>query len=68
MRRRGPRISAENEGEGYLVSVSDLMVGLLFVFILILLAFSLQLSEAERAADAERAGLIARRQNLEHEL
>jgi chemotaxis protein MotB len=68
MRRRRSGTTTESEGEGYLVSVSDLMVGLLFVFILILLAFSLQLSEAERAADSERTGLVARRQTLEHEL
>jgi chemotaxis protein MotB len=46
----GQPVDATQEGEGYLVSVSDLMVGLLFVFILVLVAFALVLRETERSA------------------
>jgi len=41
-------IEDPDEGGGYLVSVSDLMIGLLFVFLLMLMAFALQYSHAER--------------------
>jgi chemotaxis protein MotB len=64
---RSRRIGPEPEAEGYLVSVSDLMVGLLFVFILILLAFALQLREAERAAERERLELVSQRELVEEE-
>lgn len=47
---REQHAGAEQEGEGYLVSVSDLMVGLLFVFILVLVAFALVLRETETSA------------------
>ena len=47
---REQHAGAEQEGEGYLVSVSDLMVGLLFVFILVLVAFALVLRETETNA------------------
>jgi chemotaxis protein MotB len=49
----------EGEGEGYLVSVSDLMVGLLFVFIMILVAFALLLREADRVSVSTDATLPA---------
>ena len=39
----------EEDGGGYLVSVSDLMIGLLFVFLLMLMAFALQYRNAEHA-------------------
>lgn len=38
------------DGESYLASVSDLMVGILFVFLIILMAFALSLRTAEKAA------------------
>jgi chemotaxis protein MotB len=44
-----PRLSADQEGN-YLVSVSDLMVGMLFVFIIILMAFALNFRVAENDA------------------
>jgi flagellar motor protein MotB len=37
----------EEEGEGYFASVSDLMVGILFVFLLMLTVFALNFREAE---------------------
>jgi chemotaxis protein MotB len=42
------QVEDPEEGGGYLVSVSDLMIGLLFVFLLMLMAFALQYSSAER--------------------
>jgi chemotaxis protein MotB len=47
---RGEISNQDPEGEGYLVSVSDLMVGLLFVFIMILVAFALLLRETNRVS------------------
>ncbi|MES1928845.1 flagellar motor protein [Salinisphaera dokdonensis CL-ES53] len=38
----------EDEGAGYLVSVSDIMAGLLFVFIITLMAFVIQFNEAKQ--------------------
>ena len=53
---------AEGDGEGYFASVSDLMVGVLFVFLLMLTVFALNFRDdsarldelIERAAQAER--------------
>ena len=50
--------------ESYLVSVSDLMVGLLFLFIIILMAFALNFRTAEDAADATLEELVVERDNL----
>jgi flagellar motor protein MotB len=41
-------------GEGYFASVSDLMVGILFVFLLILTVFALNYHDAEQAQMVER--------------
>lgn len=51
---------AESHGEGYLVSVSDLMVGLLFVFIMILVAFALLLRQTESSDSAELSEKLSR--------
>lgn len=70
-----------SEDESYLASVSDLMVGLLFVFIIMLMAFGLnftqaktlalavgeELSTARDAADRERERLAAEIDALEGE-
>ncbi len=45
-----------HEEDNYLASVSDLMVGLLFVFIIMLMAFALNLRTAEEQADAHPRG------------
>jgi chemotaxis protein MotB len=50
--------------ESYLVSVSDLMVGLLFLFIIILMAFALNFRSAEDAADATLEALVVERDDL----
>lgn len=42
------------EGEGYFASVSDLMVGVLFVFLLMLTVFALNFRDAEQAQMVER--------------
>lgn len=55
------------EDESYFVSVSDLMVGLLFVFIIILMAFALNFRSAEDAAKATLESLTAQRNALELE-
>jgi chemotaxis protein MotB len=48
------------QAEGYLVSVSDLMVGLLFVFIMILVAFALLLRQTESSAGEDLPGALGR--------
>lgn len=50
----------EDEGQSYLASVSDLMAGLLFVFIITLVVFALQLSRTRSAL----AGEIVRIKNV----
>jgi len=39
--------TSDEDGEGYFASVSDLMVGILFVFLLMLTVFALNFREAE---------------------
>lgn len=56
---------AVGEDESYLVSVSDLMVGLLFLFIIILMAFALNFRTAEDAAQATLDELTVERDALE---
>lgn len=47
----------EDEGAGYLISVSDLMSGLLMVFIITLMAFVFNFQQAEQKAEAKREKL-----------
>ena len=47
----------EDEGAGYLVSVSDIMAGLLFIFIITLVAFVIQFQYATDAKELERQNL-----------
>ncbi len=72
----------EDDGAGYLISVSDLMAGLLFVFIITLMAFVLsfqrateeqekqaeQASKKRMAAEAQREILSDRSERAEREL
>jgi chemotaxis protein MotB len=62
------RPADEEEQEGYLTSVSDLMAGLLFVFILALFAYALQLATSTRDADARLDAIEGRRASLQAEL
>lgn len=61
---RGATEAASGQDESYLVSVSDLMVGLLFLFIIILMAFALNFRSAEDAADQTLEELVAERDRL----
>lgn len=49
----------EEESEGYFASISDLMVGVLFVFLLMLTVFAINFREAESDQDAKRKDLEA---------
>jgi chemotaxis protein MotB len=49
----------EEDGDGYFASVSDLMVGILFVFLLMLTVFALNYREAEHEQEVRRAELEA---------
>ena len=54
----------EDEGAGYLVSVSDIMAGLLFVFIITLVAFVIQFQLASDEKEREQQTLIDTQQIL----
>jgi chemotaxis protein MotB len=60
---RGPG----GEEEGYLASVSDLMVGMLFVFIIMLMAFALNFRSAEERVAEGRDELEAERRTAARE-
>ena len=47
----------EEGGDGYFASVSDMMVGILFVFLLMLTVFALNYREAEQRQEVSRAEL-----------
>jgi len=47
---RGSRHAADEEGDGYFASVSDLMVGILFVFLLMLTVFALNYRQRNRTS------------------
>jgi len=49
------RHAADEEGEGYFASVSDLMVGILFVFLLMLTVFALNYRKAEEEQLVQRS-------------
>jgi chemotaxis protein MotB len=53
------RESEEEGGDGYFASVSDLMVGILFVFLLMLTVFALNYREEEQKQEISRAELEA---------
>ena len=48
----------ESGGEGYFASVSDMMVGILFIFLLLLTVFALNFREAEQEQKVKLAELI----------
>jgi chemotaxis protein MotB len=48
----------ESGGEGYFASVSDMMVGILFIFLLLLTVFALNFREAEQEQQVKRAEFI----------
>ncbi len=53
--------------DSYLASVSDLMVGLLFVFIIMLMAFALNFRSAEEKAEGTRSELATELESLRAE-
>lgn len=59
--------STEVEDSNYLVSVSDLMVGMLFLFIIILMAFAMNFRVAEDDATRIQAELIRERDEVSRE-
>ena len=54
----------EDEGAGYLISVSDLMAGLLFVFIITLMAYVLNFHRVTQQAATERQRMEEERDRL----
>src|SRR5258708_9137252 len=48
----------ESGGEGYFASVSDMMVGILFIFLLLLTVFALNFREAEQEQKVKLAEFI----------
>jgi flagellar motor protein MotB len=49
----------QRRGDSYLASLSDLMIGLLFIFIIILMAFALSYKSTQESSEHERAALQA---------
>lgn len=56
----------EDESAGYLISLSDLMSGLLFIFIITLMAFVYNFQQAEERAEQEQARLKQRNEVLDN--
>lgn len=57
--------SSDDEGEeSYFVSMTDIMVGLLFIFIIMLMAFVLMLKEQERQLESERQQTAETREEI----
>jgi len=52
----------EDQSQSYMVSVSDLMAGLLFLFIITIMVFALSLKEAEQKKDQEVKALRANKE------
>lgn len=59
--------TADEGGEGYFASVSDLMVGILFVFLLMLTVFALNFRDEEDEQKVARVKLIQLQAELEQE-
>lgn len=72
MMRRPSTAGADDDGAGYLMSVSDMMAGLLFVFLITLVAFVINFRiatdeqrEAQEAAEAEKEQAIVEKERAE---
>ncbi len=64
---RGRHSAADTEegsGEGYLASAADLMIGLLFVFIILVVVLALEQRRKEQLAEAQREALLQERRAL----
>src|SRR3954447_16659449 len=52
----------EGGGEGYFASISDMMVGILFIFLLLLTIFALNFKEAEQEQKVKLVELVRQRE------
>lgn len=57
----------EDEGSGYLISVSDMMAGLMFIFIITLMVFVLNYEWKTRITEEERDHLVNQQKQTIHE-
>ena len=62
-----PFAESESSDETYFVSLNDMMIGLVFLFIIILMAFALSFRTAEQTAEQTLAELKKERDELEKE-
>jgi len=58
---------AESEGDSYLASLSDLMVGMLFIFIIMLMAFALNYRQAQEESEKRRDAAVTEQRRTEEE-
>lgn len=58
----------EDQGQGYLVSVSDLMAGVIFLFLITLMIFALSLGQTKESLESARATQIFILETLEEKL
>ncbi len=59
-----PTSNGDEAEESYFVSMTDIMVGLLFIFIIMLMAFVLMLKEQERKLETERQQTAETREEI----
>ncbi|QIT55234.1 OmpA family protein [Aquisalimonas sp. 2447] len=64
MTERDANSRLEDDGASYMMSVSDIMSGLLFVFVITLMAFVLNFQQAQREAQAEQDSLREEQESL----
>jgi len=62
------RVLLDDEGESYFVSMTDLMVGMLFIFIIMLMAFALNLRDAQQTHEDINKELTGARKARDHML
>ena len=60
-----PGDESHEEGEGYFASIADLLVGLVFIFIVILVAFALNYRVAQNKADEAFRTLLLEKEQLQ---
>jgi chemotaxis protein MotB len=62
--RKFRRADGQNDGGNYFASMTDLMLGLLFIFIIMLMAFALNMRDAERKMSDAAADSAAAEQTM----
>jgi chemotaxis protein MotB len=65
MRRDATRPHEEAEEENYFTSLSDLMVGMLFIFIILIMAFALSYRVAQHEKETQTSELVKTKETLE---